>query len=275
MLHRNGSVRWFLARGAVADRNGGKAVRIIGTDTDVTQHKLEQQALRESEARARQLAGKLISAQEAERARIARELHDDASQRVAVLSIGLGMVMRDLEQAPAGLRAELERLQDQATRLGDQIRHFSHQLHPSVLQRAGLIAALRDHCAEVSEQHGIYIDLQAGDVRAVSAEAALCLYRVAQETFQNIGKHAKATRVEVELKRMNGAIELTISDDGLGFDPAALPTSGGLGLISLEERVRHLNGTLAIETDRQKGTRLRVRLPEEGDRDATNAPGPR
>jgi len=266
MLHREGNVRWFLARGQIAERNGDKAVQISGTYTDVTQHNLEQHSLRKSEARAHALAGKLISAQEAERTRIARELHDNASQRIAMLSIGLGMVMRDLAgTSTSQLRTELRRLQDHATALGDQIRHFSHELHPGVLQRAGLIAALSEHCAEVAEQHGLYVDFHSSELGTISTDAALCLYRVAQETLHNIAKHAHATRVDVDLKRGHGGLELSISDDGRGFDPAKLPMASGLGLISLEERVRLLDGSLTIDADVDKGTRVRVQLPEEGE----------
>ena len=264
MLHKDGSIRWFLARGAVVNRNGGKPVRMLGTDTDVTKHKQDERALRESEARAHHLAGKLISAQEAERTRIARELHDDASQRIAALSIGLGIAKRDLDRDPQALRAELTRLQEHAMALGDQIRHFSHELHPGVLQRAGLIAALREHCAEFSEQYRVYVDFRAREVDTVSTDAALCLYRIAQETLHNIGKHAHATRVEVDLKRTAGALELTISDDGRGFDPARVQAEGGLGLISLDERVRLLKGSLTVETHLDRGTVVRARLPEEG-----------
>jgi PAS domain S-box-containing protein len=277
MLHRDGSVRWFLTHGTIAEWRGSKPVQMAGTETDVTQHKLEQQALRESEARAHALAGRLISAQEAERTRIARELHDNASQRVAVLSIGLGMVMRDLAGTPPGLRNDLQRLQDHAARLGDHIRVFSHELHPGVLQRAGLIAALREHCAEVAEQHSLYIDFHANEVNPIATDSALCLYRAAQETLHNIAKHAHATRVDVGLRRDEGALELTIADDGIGFDPAKLRTDGGLGLISLEERVRLLDGTLTLEAGVNKGTRVRVRLPdkEQGEKDAAHSAAPR
>jgi PAS domain S-box-containing protein len=271
MMHKDGSVRWFLAHGAISEWKGAEPVKMIGTSTDITQHKADQQALLASEARAHALVGKLMSAQETERRRIARELHDDASQQVALLSIGLAMILRQLDGASPQLRGELKRLQDQTTRLGDQIRHFSHALHPSVLQRGGLIAALREHCTEVGEQHGLYVDFHASEVEAISSETALCLYRIAQETFHNIGKHAHATRVEVELKRAGEEIELTIADDGLGFDSAKLAMAGGLGLISLDERVRYFNGTLSIEANVNRGTRVRVRLPEGGGHDAASS----
>jgi signal transduction histidine kinase len=216
----------------------------------------------ECEARARDLASRLISVQEAERTRIARELHDDASQRIAALSIGLGMVKRTLRDPQ--LRAELTRLQNHAMTLGDQVRHFSHELHPGVLQRAGLVPALRERLTEFSERYGVDIDFQAEEVEAVPSQAALCLYRVAQETLHNIGKHAQATRVRVDLAHTPRELHLTIADDGRGFNPTDEATGGGLGLISLEERVRLLNGTLTVDTRPNQGTVVRARLPVEG-----------
>jgi PAS domain S-box-containing protein len=266
MLHRNGTVRWFRSRAEIVERNGDRPLKIAGSCMDVTQHTLEQNAFRDSEARAHALAGKLISVQEVERTRIARELHDNTGQRVAMLSIGLGMMMRDLDGASSQrLRAELKRLQDHATALGDEVRHFSHQLHPGVLQHAGLVAALSEHCAEVAVQHGLHIDFNATEIGAISTHTALCLYRVAQETLHNIAKHAQATRVHVDLTRDEDGLKLSISDDGRGFDPAQAQMAGGLGLISLEERVRLLVGTLTIEPNVERGTRVRVQLPEEGE----------
>jgi signal transduction histidine kinase len=119
--------------------------------------------------------------------------------------------------------------------------------------------------------------LHANDMNSISTDSALCLYRAAQETLHNIAKHAYATRVDVALKRDGGALELTIADDGMGFDPSTLRTGGGLGLISLEERVRILNGTLTIEAGINKGTRVRVRIPEveEGESNAAHSAAPR
>jgi two-component system sensor histidine kinase UhpB len=270
MLHKDGSIRWFLARGAAVCREGFKPVQMVGTDCDITERKASEEALKASQARAHELAGRLISAQETERTRIARELHDDASQRIAALSIGLGIIKRDVVKQRPDLGAELARLQDLIVALADQLRHFSHELHPAVLQRAGLIAALRDHCAEVAEQTDLRIDFQSEGVERVSGDAALCLYRVAQEALHNIGKHARATHVDVELKRSGSHLELTIADDGRGIDLGQTPHVNGLGLISLDERVRFLNGTLTVKSRHEGGTIVSARLPEQGERYATH-----
>jgi two-component system sensor histidine kinase UhpB len=270
MLHKDGSIRWFLARGAAVRRNGFKPVQMVGTDCDITDRKRSEEALKASQARAHELAGRLISAQETERTRIARELHDDASQRIAALSIGLGMLKRDVVKQRPDLGTELRRLQDLTVTLADQVRHFSHELHPAVLQRAGLIAALKEHCSEFAEQTDLRIDFQSEGVERVSGEAALCLYRVAQEALHNIGKHAHATHVAVELKRSGTHLELTIADDGLGIDMGQTPRATGLGLISLDERVRFLNGTLTVKSRNEGGTIVSARLPEQGERYATH-----
>ena len=203
-----------------------------------------------------------MSEQDAERARIARDLHDDASQELAALSIGLGMVRRRLVEDPASADAALKNLQERAVDVGEQIRRFAHELHPGVLQRAGLPAALRSQCAEFSEQHRLAVDLRTDVERDdISPTIAVCLYRVAQEAFHNIAKHAAARRVDVALSRTAGGVALAVIDDGRGFDPESLERQNGLGLVSLDERVRLLGGTLTVDSHPDRGTTVRVQVP--------------
>ena len=261
MVHKDGSVRWFLARGSVVAATG-KQTRMVGTSTDITERKRVEGELEASYGQIRSLAGRLMSEQDAERARIARDLHDDASQELAALSIGLGMVRRQLAEDPASAEAALKDLQDRAVDVGEQIRRFSHELHPGVLQRAGLIAALKSQCAEFSEQHGLAVDLRTDVERDdISPTIAVCLYRVAQEAFHNIAKHAAARRVDVALNRTDSGVALAVIDDGRGFDPESLERQNGLGLVSLDERVRLLGGTLTVDSHPDRGTTVRVQLP--------------
>lgn len=211
------------------------------------------------------LAGRLITAQEAERSRIARDLHDDINQQLASLSIALSGVKRRLQNGEAdGVAEEVARLQQRIVDVTQATRELSHELHPGVLQHAGLVAALRGHCAEFAEQHGIDVTFSAARVDGVPDETALCLYRVTQEALRNIAVHAGARTAQVTLSPAAARLELTISDDGQGFDLAQARRQGGVGLVSLDERVRLIGGSLRIETQPQRGTELRVSVPFRG-----------
>ena len=221
-----------------------------------------QDSLRHSNAQIQGLAGRLITAQEAERTRIARELHDDISQQLAALSIACSGLKRRLPSEAAEAQQEVARLQQQTIALSEAIRHLSHKLHPGVLQHAGLVAALQGHCAEFGSQHGIDVTFSAdAGLEEIPADVALCLYRVAQEALHNIAQHAGARRAEVALTRSDDLLELRIADDGQGFDLAAARRRGGLGLISLDERVRLVQGRVRIVTEPRRGTELQVQVP--------------
>jgi two-component system sensor histidine kinase UhpB len=225
-------------------------------------------ALRASYARIQDLAGKLITAQEAERSRIAGDLHDDVNQQLAGLSIALSNVKRRLQDGgDATIQAELTRLQQRTIDLAEVIRNLSHELHPGVLQHVGLAAALNGHCAEVGRQHPIDVMFSAVDgLDGIPQDVALCLYRVAQEALRNIAAHAGAHKAQITLRSIEEGLELIIVDDGQGFDLAEARRLGGLGLISLEERVRLIGGTLAINAESHRGTELRVQVPLGGNR---------
>ena len=272
MLHKDGSVRWFLSRGSAIRAEDGTVRRIVGTKVDITELKRAEQAIRENEAKLRAsneeiqyLAGSLISAQDAERARIARDLHDDVSQQLAVLSIALGGLKRRLRAAvdDDDLQSAVSSIQQSAVALTESLRLVTHDLHPTVLRHGGLKAALASHCAGISEAHPITIDYTAeGEVDALDSETGLSLYRIAQEALHNVVKHARAGRAEVHLLRNGDSVELTVVDDGQGFDAARTrKESRGLGLMSMSERVRLAKGTLSVVTEPGKGTQVRVRVP--------------
>ena len=231
-------------------------------------------ALRASYARIQDLAGRLITAQEAERARIAGDLHDDVNQQLAGLSIGLSNVKRELQNGGnATVQNELTRLQQRTIDLADVIRNLSHDLHPGVLQHVGLAAALNGHCAEVGRQHPIDVTFSAVDgLDGIPQDVALCLYRVAQEALRNIAAHAGAHKAQITLRSIEEGLELVIADDGQGFDLAEVQRLGGLGLISLEERVRLIGGSLAINAEPQRGTEVRVQVPLGGNDEKLSIP---
>jgi signal transduction histidine kinase len=214
------------------------------------------------------LAGRLITAQEVERSRIARDLHDDINQQLASVSIALSNLKRRRQQGEgAEVQEELARLQQRVIDVTNVTRHLSHDLHPGVLQHAGLVAALRGHCAEFGAQHGINVTFRAADgLDGVPQEVGLCLYRVAQEALRNIAAHSGAREARVALSPSAEGLELVISDDGQGFDLAEARRRGGVGLTSLDERVRLVGGSLRIETRPRRGTELRVLAPIRGAR---------
>jgi signal transduction histidine kinase len=227
-----------------------------------------QASLRASYEQIQSLVGRLITAQESERTRIARELHDDINQQLAALAIALSGLKRRLPADAADIDDALTRLQQRTITLADGIRHLSHELHPGVLQHAGLVAALKAHCAEFGSQHAIAVTLAADDLDAIPQDVGLCLYRVAQEALRNVAAHACACQACITLRRTAAGLELTITDDGQGFDPAEARRMGGLGLISLDERVRLVGGSVQINTQLQHGTELRVQVPLGGQKDA-------
>ena len=244
--------------------------RILTLVRDVTETRRAQIALRENEAvlqashrQIRKLAAHLIESQEAERARIARELHDDLSQQVAGLSIGLsGFKRRVAAVAGAELQAEAATLQQRAVDLAGNVRHLSHHLHPSMLAHGGLVATLGAHCSEVARTQSITVTFTSeGEFDAIAPAAALCLYRVAQEALRNVVAHAEASHAHVRLVRAGNDAELTISDDGKGFTLGPAMNGHGLGLVSINERTRLSGGTVSLVTELHRGTRVKVNVP--------------
>jgi PAS domain S-box-containing protein len=254
-----------------ADKDRLEMMTSIGNQMGLfIERKRAEQTLRENETvlrasydRIQDLAGRLITAQEAERSRIAGELHDDVNQQLAGLSIALSNVKRQVQNGKNGtVQEEISRLQQRTIDLADVIRNLSHELHPGVLQHAGLVAALRGHCAEVGRQHEIEVTLSAdAGLDGIPNDVALCLYRVAQEALRNIAAHAAAHKAQVTLRSSKKGLEMVIADDGQGFDLAEAREVGGLGLISLDERVRLIGGSLAISTEPKHGTEVRVQVP--------------
>jgi two-component system sensor histidine kinase UhpB len=227
-------------------------------------------AVRRSREEVRDLAGRLLLAQEEERRRLARELHDDVDQQVAALAIGLGALKRRLPPAPP-LGEEVEALQRGTRALADDVRRVSRRLHPAVLEHAGLPAALEAYAAELGARSGLSIRLDLpgpdalgddpGSPAAWPSDVALALYRVAQEALANVARHAGATRAEVRLAVDAGEARLRVADDGAGFDPATAPRKGGLGLLSMAERVRLLGGRLEVHSASGGGTVVLARVP--------------
>ena len=210
----------------------------------------------------RALAGRLITSQEDERQRIARELHDDMAQRLSLLAIDLASVGRRDEAVPPEIRTRLAALSSQAAALGGDLQRVSHELHPATLAQLGLEMAVRAFSRELAQARDIRIDVETRDVPAgLGPDVALGLYRVAQEALQNVVRHSGASRATVTLIGHENALRLTIADDGCGFNPAAPKGHASLGLTSMGERVRLAGGSLRVDSRPGGGTRVEACVP--------------
>lgn len=219
-------------------------------------------ALRRSQADLQHLAGRLIAAQEEERRRLARDLHDDLTQRLAVLAIEAGKLEQQPGKAAEPLRDGLRTLRDEMVQLSEDVHGMSRQLHPALLEDLGLVDALGSECERFAEREGIKTTYRATRIPAeIPPDVALCLYRVSQECLRNIGKHSGAKKAKVELRGIKGDMHLSIQDDGGGFDPIRSPRRGGVGLASMGERIRLVNGSLTVRSRAGQGTTIEVRIP--------------
>ncbi|HEX3876815.1 MAG TPA: PAS domain S-box protein [Bryobacteraceae bacterium] len=241
---------------------GALAVAFI---TDITLRKQAETALQNSEKELRSLARNLLAVQEDERRRLARDLHDDVVQQLALLSIEIGKLA---SAAPASARQTAERLrllQSQSLRVVSDVRRMSHGLHPAVLEDFGLSAALREFCEEFAKSHGVEVEFEGPDTDAAwSAEVASCFYRITQECLRNAIKHAKATRIAVKLEADAECARLEVRDNGAGFDAEGGRTGAGLGMVSMKERMRMMNGVLEVHSQPGEGSAIVARAPLTG-----------
>lgn len=217
---------------------------------------------REAEREIMALSERLINAQEEERTRLARELHDDVSQQIAALSIGVSNLKRQISPEQYEAREQSARIQQKLVHVAESIRRLSHELHPAVLEHSGLGAALRDYCSEFGLLTDIRVTCKTqGSFENVPLAVALCVYRITQEALQNVAKHARVGEAEVELTRTDGLLCLTVSDCGAGMQANRSGMSAGLGLVSIKERTRLVKGTFKIQSRPNQGTMLGVRIP--------------
>lgn len=219
----------------------------------------KQDELNRNYERIRGLAAGLIQAQEEERNKISRELHDDVVQRLALLAIDLELLDQEVPTTMANTHSSLLELKERTEEATAALRELSHELHSSTLQYVGLPEALVGLGRTVSERHQISVKVHADQVRRSSYDLDLCLFRVAQEALSNAAKHSKAHEVTLRLAQTGSEYVLEITDDGVGFSSSMEST--GLGLVSMRERVHLVNGTIAVESKAMAGTRIRVRVP--------------
>jgi len=220
--------------------------------------------IKRSEENLSKVNQKLIQAHEEERTRIARELHDDICQRIALLAVKLDDFRHGHSESLSQLRSELGQTSQEAQDLGSDVQALSHRLHSSKLEYLGLAAAAAGFCKEFSAQQGVEIAFQSEDIpEEPSEEISICLFRVLQEAVQNAAKHSHSRHIQVSLKNGSKEIELRVHDSGIGFEPENAFRKEGLGLISMRERMKLVNGELFIESGMQRGTTVCARVPHE------------
>ena len=235
---------------------------IVTLLAQMTHRRKAEQELRLSQVELRRLTGRLLQAQEGESRRIARELHDDLGQGLALLTVEMDLLRQKPPEVASQLGARMQELLRQIRQLSSSVHELSHQLHPAKLEQLGLSAAIRGLCHELTHRHGLKIEFTENQIPPeMQAEIALCLYRIAQESLANSIKHSGAQLVRVELRGTAEEISLRIVDDGSGFDPRSMQGKGGLGLVSMRERVFSLGGEIAIDSHPSDGTRVDVRIP--------------
>ena len=233
---------------------GSHAIALRGVMVDITHRKRAEQELEE-------LAGRLINAQEQERSRIGRELHDHISQMLGVLTIRIDQLRADEATSPS-VGAALEELRHSTSELTDDIHSLSHRLHSSALDYLGLVPALQKLTTEFSSRHGIAVDFAHDSVPArLPSEVALSLFRVTEEGLNNIAKHSHARSARVQVCGSPDGLQLTIEDAGTGFDLDSLERRAGLGFVSMRERLRALHGTVHVDSEPSRGTRIEVSVP--------------
>ena len=267
LRRHDGQYRWMLDVGVPRFLKDGSFAGYIGTCIDVTDRKLAEDALTN-------MSRKLVQAQEQERARIARELHDDVSQRLALLGIALQQLREHYPELPIEIGARMKELQEQTMGISNDVQALSHELHSSKLEYLGAIGGMKSWCKEFGERQGIQIEFKGPETKiSLPPEIGLSLFRVLQQALNNSAKHSGVRSTEVQLREDSGEIHLIVSDLGKGFDMETAMQGRGLGLASMQERVRLVNGTIEIQSKPMGGTTVHVRVPFSSEKVSERAVG--
>jgi signal transduction histidine kinase len=254
MTRPDSRVIWLERNSLAYFGEDGKLRRMVGMVADVTERKRAEEMLGN-------LNRRLIEGQEADRARIARDLHDDIGQKLVLIAVKLGQ-LSEFKVRTDEFRKSMVEMQEYISEVSSNVHELSHQLHSSSLEHLGLTAATRSYCKEISGKHGIDIHFISRDVPPIlPSEISLCLFRVLQEALQNAVKHSKAQGCEVELSGDLRSVLLKVRDLGAGFDVEAAMNGTGLGLVSMRERLKLVNGEFSVESELRHGTTISARVP--------------
>ena len=256
VLAADGAFVWQRSSGRAIFDGEGKMLRVIGMVADITDLKRAEHALVE-------MTRKLVDAQEQERARIARELHDDICQRLALLTVELDQMRADRDKVSSTVRSRIGELRKQMDEISVDVQALSHDLHPSKLEHLGVVGGIKSWCKEFAKRQKIEVEFSTDVSIDPPLDVGISLFRVLQEALHNAVKHSGAMRVKVELREISNDVQLVIRDSGTGFDVETALGGRGLGLSSMRERVRLVNGTISIESKQMSGTTIHVRVPVE------------
>jgi len=256
LRRHDGEYRWIFDRGVPRFNPDRSFAGYVGSCIDVTDRKRAQEALSG-------MSGKLIEAQEQERRWIARELHDDINQRIALVAVHLEHLQEDHSALDSGARQRLQGIRELIANLGSDVQALSHHLHSSKLEYLGLVAATKSFCKELSEKYVLEIEVDSEGVpQSLPQDVALALFRVLQEGLKNAVKYSGSRHFEVKLSGTPGGVELSVRDAGIGFEPEEEAMKGaGLGLTSMQERLKLVHGELSIESRLGQGTLIRATVP--------------
>ena len=255
LRRKDGAYRWMLDVASPRVNGDGSFAGFIGAAIDTTDQKIAQNALEK-------VSGQLIEAQEKERRRIARDLHDDICQRLALLSMELDQAAQESNRLPGASAKRLEEIQKHCVEIANDVQSLSHQLHSPKLAYLGVVAAIKGFCTEFSKQYEVIVDFKDRNVpRRLAKDISLCLFRIVQEALHNAVKYSGEGRFSVELSATSEAIRLVVSDAGVGFDVEEAKNNRGLGLLSMQERAHLVHGFFSINSAPGEGTRIVVRVP--------------
>jgi PAS domain S-box-containing protein len=268
-LRKDGTRMWGRVHVCKLNTKENDAPMVLAMVEDITDQKRAEQRLNDTQITLREMTGRLIYAQEEERRRIARELHDDIGQRLSLLMVEMEQINRVISAASGTHVSTLGRVLREVDELTRDVHELSHQLHSTKLSYVGLNAALKELCEQVASQQRIAITQHVEGDGDLSFDIQLCFYRVAQEALKNIAKHSHASRATINFQANHGVARLEIADNGIGFDPAS--PAVGLGLASMSERVRTVNGEFAVTSNSGKGTRVVAVVPYDSGRTLTRA----
>ena len=257
---KDGRIRTMLGSAHLIDFGGEPCG--ISVFTDITERKQAEEAVAS-------VSRRLIEAQEQERTRIARELHDDINQRIAMLSVDLDRLQQGIATPDGETSGRVKGLQKRLMDIGIEVQAISHRLHSSKLEYLGLTVACRSFCREMAERHNVEIGFASDNIPpGLPQDVSLCLFRVLQESLYNAIKYSGVRHFEVQLRKLHGEIQLMVRDRGAGFDVEAAMNGHGLGLISIRERASLVKGTASIISTPKNGTDVIVRVPFDSPMDA-------